>query len=66
VASRESRDPVQVVTTSGEPSDPRLSPDEIEALFHFALCVHDHEARVPSQPIFWYRTDSKDLWRFWN
>jgi hypothetical protein len=50
----------------GESSDSRLTADEIEALCHFAFHVHDHEARIPSQPIFWYRSNNKDLWRFSN
>jgi hypothetical protein len=59
-------DSLHVVTMHGESSDPRLTPDEVEALCHFAFRVHDHEAREPAQPIFWYRVDGNELWKFQN
>jgi hypothetical protein len=56
----------RVVTMLGESAPPRLTPDEIEALCHFAFRIHDHEACQPAQPIFWYRLDGKELWKFQN
>jgi hypothetical protein len=56
-----------VITIPGTSSNPRLAPEEIEDFFRIAYAVHDHEARTPAEPIFWYRTEG-DLHydRFWN
>jgi hypothetical protein len=59
-------DSTRVVTMLGESRDRRLAPDEVEALCHFAFRVHDHDAGVPAQPIFWWRLDDKELWKFQN
>jgi hypothetical protein len=56
-----------VITIPGESREPRLIPEEIEEMFRFAYATHDHQARTPPEPIFWYRTESDlGLWRFWN
>jgi hypothetical protein len=56
---------MHVITIPGSSSEPRLTPEEIEEFFHFAYATHDHEARTPAEPIFWYRSGS-DLGRFEN
>lgn len=59
-------DSMHVVTMLGDSNAPRLTPDEVDALCHFAFQMHDHEATTPASPIFWYRSEGKDLWKFWN
>lgn len=55
-----------VVTLIGKSTNPRLTAEEVEALCHFAYRTHDHEVGKPAHAIFWYRTDGKELWKFWN
>ena len=57
---------IHVVSMIGSSTEPRLTADEVEALCHFAFRVHDHQACEPAQPIFWYRLDGKELWKFQN
>lgn len=57
----------RVITIPGESSEPRLTQEEIDEIFRFAYATHDHLARTPAEPMFWYRSESDlHLSRFWN
>lgn len=51
-----------VIILIGMDAAPRLTAEEVEALFQFSFQVHDHHASKPQEPIYWHRTPSKDRW----
>jgi hypothetical protein len=55
-----------IVELVGSSRSPRLTPGEVDQLFDVAAMVHHHSATLPSQPIFWWRSETTASQRLWN
>ncbi len=56
----------QHVILLGDSNSPRLTSEEVEALFAWTLETHDHNASRPQPAIFWHRDDDRSYWKFVN